>query len=398
MQDKFLSKISVVTQDNANMTVNVLPAAIASGGFCMISLSPEKEVVLVARAFNSFRHIPAFKWKVTILSNFSIRDPILPTIQGSPMRYSGHFSPNNKLLLYRDVFFADKDHFPLAFRFGTDEETLSENSLGLASPTKDLCFSVKLIRKSDNVTLGDYRFRGLGQMYYITSDMFITSGAISDAAATGSNTAAAAAKKDTKKDAAPAKGGKGANSAVPSAGPPFPGGGTIVEFIIECKLDEEAMKVPSEWKSKFPFKFDAGSVVDASNTSADSQAIDANASTPQRKFSWYYDVIGGFVADISHDIQELQKFATMKNSWEESNEGRAERAMAAMAYWNEKKRIVREVCNVSDALNDTADNKMKMPTTELLTFLGTAWDKENVESIRENETLMVSSSQVYIYI
>merc|ERR1711991_855289 len=56
---------------------------------------------LVARAYNSQAHIPSFKWKLVlapISPAFCLAAlPASPSLELSPQRYVGYYTPNNRL-------------------------------------------------------------------------------------------------------------------------------------------------------------------------------------------------------------------------------------------------------------------------------------------------------------
>ena len=349
------------------------------GNYYLLSGPPSCLRTLIGRCFVGDAHnrtpssamLPAFKWKLVVISWVPLETPtpasLSPSIvRGLQQRYRGVYRPNKRLILFRDVYSLDPLSFPLALRITTLPlrstslvvETLSSSSSGSGrgsigpsnGPSEgDLCLNiaedvsiiVRIYRKSDRQLVSESRARGVVQLYQIALEGLLLP---QDHAPVSAPDTPTKPRKAPSKKAGDIKTALGKKNSV----------GDEVEFILECSLDETAMVVPPHWHSRVPFSFS----LDASDaTTACSQAIcrkgkdspdeklvqvvsclpSFGPSAYQPQFQWQVDVLAGSVGEVSHDTFDLERQVEWKNGWEEASQGRAERAAAAMAYVLEKR-------------------------------------------------------------
>ena len=299
------------------------------GNIISLYAKPNRVKTLIARCYgleNGIVPIPSFTWKLLVLSNKSIVEPVRPFYE-PPLnqRYSGSYYPNNKLLLLRDVISVDKQTFPLALRLKISNTSTipdGDGSNGAIDPD-DVCLVCKLYRASDRKLICEFAGRTLLQLYDIQIRDYLPDGEAEPAYAPPAADAKGKAppKKDDKK-------GKGGGSP----------GDDGCKILLEVLLDESRMVIPTDWRSKYPFVFD-------------SQLAQASTEDASRisKLNWQIEVLGGNVLEMSHDTYDLERYANQKNQWEDSMEGRSERAMAALSYYQER-RLLDEPVTLSDAL------------------------------------------------
>ena len=265
------------------------------------------------------------------------------------------------------------------------------NALTVKGKKSDLSLSVKLYRASDMKLVAEHKGKETVICYYESIDKFLPDGETFDvaaavAAAAEAKAAAAGGKKDAK--AAPAA-KPGAKGAAPS------GTSDTVDVLIECTLDDEQMIISEDWQSRFPHVFDclypdvsitaaahaaeAAEALGGANDKdkakdkkggADAAAegedgVSKNTAVIQQQMKclglappseplikWQMDLLSGKVVNLSHDIRALEMEVAVKNSWEESSAGRAEKSAAALRYYQERRSAMKKL--LEDAkLSDT---------------------------------------------
>jgi hypothetical protein len=393
--DRFIS-LGVLPVDRAQA---LAPLPRTQGNIVEFSADPAVSTILLGRTFpaalfdRTVNTVPAFNWKLLVLSDSPVCEPVKP-INEEPVsqRYTGKFVANNKNALFRDIYTIDKLSFPFAFRLTTahdrpvtgsaqdraETEKMEKKAFaGMASEgarkalrhaltakgrRKDLCLSVKMYRASDMKLVSEFKGREGVICYSQALEHFLPDGETFDVAsalaAAADAKAGAGGKKDTKA-AAPKGGAKGA----------APTTSDTVDVLIECTLDEAAMIIADDWQSRYPHVFDC-LYADPSASRAATPAPDAAAEKgkkgeaavdPQEAIrknaeiiqaqqaclgvpppsktlvKWQLDVLAGKVLNISHDTRALEKEIALKNSWEDSSAGRAEKSAAAMQYYQERR-------------------------------------------------------------
>lgn len=135
----------------------------------IIHLLADTPVLLVARVFSSDDHLPAFTWRLTVASLGPVPDWPAPSLEMPPQRYTGFYSSNNRLKLFRERILIDKSFLPLAFRVGVagisvqsaQQSAVAALSDDLLSLLRDACFIVRVYRKTDKYLLREVCARGL---------------------------------------------------------------------------------------------------------------------------------------------------------------------------------------------------------------------------------------------
>lgn len=392
--DRFIS-LGVLPVDRAEA---LAPLPRTQGNIVDFSADPAASTILLGRTFpaalfdRTVHAVPAFNWKLLVLSDNPVCEPVKPINEEAvSQRYTGKFVANNKNALFRDIYSIDKLSFPFAFRLTTahdrpvtgsaqdraDTEKMEKKAFtGMASEStrkalrhaltakgrrKDLCLSVKMYRASDMKLVSEFKGREGVICYSQALEHFLPDGETFDVAA--ALAAAAEAKAGTgKKDAKAAAPKGGAKGAAPTTS-------DSVDVLIECTLDEAAMIIAEDWQSRYPHVFDC-LYADPSPSRAATPAPDAAAEKgkkgeaavdPQEAIrknaeiiqaqqaclgvpppsktlvKWQLDVLAGKVLNISHDTKALEKEIALKNSWEDSSAGRAEKAAAAIKYYQERR-------------------------------------------------------------
>eukprot|EP00606_Chrysophyceae_sp_TOSAG23-5_P000472 GSChrysophyteH2.ASY1.ANO1.1522.1 assembled CDS len=337
--------------------------------------------------------IPAFPWKIVVLSKSALTTPANLQTGNTPARYIGAYYPNNDLTCFRDVIKLEKASFPVALKFGfrkcpeivTPEASTGEGEtqatpaetrrnsdappVGSGSPLaprtpehpisspvaaaiaaleatgkhtsqygEQLHFILTLSRNSDRRKIYEVKGRSLIQMYNICIDGFLNKGdEVPVRSAEEAPPADAKGKKDDKK-------GKGGG-----------GGGDAVEILVEMRLDENAMGLPSAFISRLPYAFKTSvggldettpGAVDAA-FNADQEALKAamadgsnleavpqhNIRAVKPQFLWEYNVMAGTVASVSHDFQDLVNLNNLKKAWDEMMPGREDSGRASLKYF-----------------------------------------------------------------
>ena len=302
---------------------------------------------LAVRIHTKDKSIASFKWKLTVCVNSeaTLEEFPPPYLELPPQSFKSYFSPNNCLKLFREKIMVDKSYLPLAFKLSikdlkpsldSDQENSSEpSSSALTSISQDVSFIIRIYRKVDKFLIREVKGKELTQLYMISSEEIQRN--LPEGVSLTVQSAPAPTGKDAKKD--PKKDAKSASSGDTSGvAPPVPGSGDLIELIFDCILDKSEMTVPDDWLVNYPFTFDNGN--DDINSTESEQNTVCKFPKPSRKLAWNLDILGGFINDISHDIETLELFASIKNSWENADEGRSEKARAAYAYYMEKKNII----------------------------------------------------------
>lgn len=335
------------------------PFARNQGNIVQLSEDPAGAPILIGRAFPSRdlkAGIPSFKWKLLILSEMQVKEPAKSSINEEKVsqKYSGKYVANNENLLFRDVYTFERSSFPIAFRLlskknrsvearGAQQQQTAmmkhltqnkkiqaalKNALKLPRAT-EVSLIVRAYRLPDNKLVGEYKGGETVLCYFQDLKSCLPDG--EGEPSLGSAAAAAPVKKDAKAPAGkgPAKGA----IAVPET----------VDVLIECLLDESRMQLPMHWQSRFPHVFDdlmpsceeSKGTVSNSLNSIEAQSKYLNVKPPvDVLMSWKMEVLAGRVTNVSHDTRRLVGQAAVKNSWEASG-GRAERAVAALAFYQE---------------------------------------------------------------
>jgi hypothetical protein len=318
-----------------------LTPAVPAGGEALGQLAAS----LLGKCFlpKDSKHLPGFKWKLIMLSRkdtpLSTRWTSLPasvaapgpTIPAPVKRFAGSYTPNNKLVLFRDQLAGVPADAPIALRISLLPMAFTDND-GNAQTESAIWLTVRLVHPSTRAVVREYRGRGVVPLYAIDLKQF--------AAAGGDEAPVPKGKKDDK------KGGKGAAAE------------ETVSFIVECALDETAMDIPATWRSRFPYTFSEicpvslasapaalgkaetkGSVSALAGAGAGEAAelpryaMPEGAQPPEVQGpEWVLDVVGGSVAAASHDLFDLLRFKDLKNSWLEKSSDRFDRAGAAVTY------------------------------------------------------------------
>jgi hypothetical protein len=393
--DRFLS-LGLLPADS---TLPLAPLPRTQGNIVRLHRNPADASTLLGRSFPSALHdkaalsVPPFSWKLLILSDVPIKEPVKPINEETvTQRFLGKFVANNKNALFRDIYTVDKLSFPLAFRLTTTHDRpvtgsahardLAEKSeksafAGLASDSarkalrqaltvkgkrKELCLSVKLYRAVDMQLVTEFKGRESVICYHLGLDKFLPEGETFDVAA-------ALAAANEAKAGAGGKGGK-APAAKPGAKGGAPTTSDSVDILVECTLDHDAMRIEPDWLSRFPHVYD-GLFPDSSHPASAKPSTDAAAAdkgkkgeaavdpeeaarrnmevvaaqheclgvTPPSKtlVKWQLDVLAGKVLNISHDTSALARDLAIKNSWEDASAGRGERSAAALRYYQERR-------------------------------------------------------------
>lgn len=277
--------------------------------------------ILLARVHSEI-NIPSFKWNLTIVSSKPLielnplpkvpkalsqvsnasRSSISKTGLSSPAGivssgsyadnklFSGIYSPNNKLCLFRDIYSMDQARFPFAFKISLSKPSnILDNDYHIY---ENIAITVNLYRKQDRQLIESYNGLSIIQAYsvdcvpYQSKDVDAVPSQISSHSA-------------------------GSKSSLPE----------IVDIIIECLIDEHQMIVPSDWRATNPYIY---------------QNIANNCNA---MFAWRMEILSGDVAMVAHDCYDLERYNAIKNSWEEQNPGRSEQAKAMLEAYKIRKAL-----------------------------------------------------------
>lgn len=291
----------------------------------LIKLTPSEininnNTLLIGRIFalNDSTIIPGFQWKLTILSKIPLVDPVSAiTLPAVEKRFEGCYFPNNKLILFKDIYTVQKQAQPIALKLSLSPVTTEQEKQVAVASEIDIAEStsliIRLMRKTDRKVIQELKGRSLIPGYSIPLGGFLADGESlpsADVALTSS--------KDAKATKAPP----------PKKGAPIVA--DTLDILIECSLDENAMAVPPTWRSKLPHTFDVKTSKMNNEVSLEQNSLP--------NFKWRLDILAGVITNVSHDTFDLERYNTMKNLWEEKSEGRSEQALAAAeAYTNRKK-------------------------------------------------------------
>ncbi len=432
-------------------------------GPCIVPLSSVSKNTLVVRCqLNQYFYemstgkkgvvdIPGFSWKTVILTKSnSILPPANLQSNNKPARYIGAYYPNRSLLLFRDVITFEKGSFPLALKFGVrpcadktggsgsiqaepSEEEKSSGALtgstltapkthGRASDdltsasmrtmppnhTQEFCEQVrlrlKISRKTDGNLLYESHALSVIQLYNVVIDSFLEKGEAAPvrSAEEAAPADAKAGKKDDKK-------GKGADTGADLS--------DCKELVVELFVDENAMQVPSSWRSRLPYAFHAGvDGLDSTDPNAVQAAIDAQLAAARAavadgsnpgalslvdippvvpQFMWSYDIMCGTVAAVQHDYRDVEAGMKLKAAWAESMPGREEMALNSLRYFTKSKTLSAAKSAESETYfnNDMLEHLQKgiyskdpsLAKTRLETIFPTGGNtfKENVSGFEE---------------
>jgi hypothetical protein len=208
----------------------------------------------------------------------------------------------------------------------------------------------RLIRKSDRRLLVEARGRGGVSLYWLPVESFsvIDEEGIKE-------------KEKEKKKVVDKKGSGG-------------GSVDVVEVILECEVDATAMRVPSHWRSNLPHAF---------NDAATSESM---ATLP---FGWNLDILTGLVIRAGHDVTELETFNTLKREWANTVTGskvqRSDKALAALAYLNNRKGVSEE-----DVLQGSP------PAADPVTLLSQVLEKD-VNDVKYFEDALRDAEEVCVH-
>jgi hypothetical protein len=321
---RVMDTLSLVAIDKDNKETRVLPSVTAN---CFHLQNTQSVVTVVGRCMHATMNIPEFEWSAYLLSRRALLVPseiiTLVVPEKSPrQRFRGEYIANNKLCVFRDVIGAASTEFPLALRLSMhsaedqDAETKGIELIGRDSfldVNEQLWFTARLYRKSDNKLVSEHHCRSIMQLYVLDK-----SGFLPDPDAHTEATEAPVkgkAKPPTDKK-------KGAKDV-----------GDIVEFILDVTIDETRAKVPDNWRSRFPFRFRKVGLPSPMG-GMDERSLDSIQVAQEPLFSWQLDVLGGKVAKMHHDLYTLERFAAIKNAWDEAEGGRRGKGHSARMYLN----------------------------------------------------------------
>lgn len=351
--------ISLVAIDHLTGHSRVLPTI---SGNCF-HLASNQQVTLVARCFHTSLNIPEFSWKATLLSRRPLVPPeskigscLVATEKGSKQRYFGSYAANNQLRIFRDVLTAEITDFPLALRLSClplvdeDERINFRTEESKAEVAEHLWFIARIYRRSDRQLIHEYSARSLLQIYLLNRDGLTPEGDGEDPmAATASDKKSAKSSKTEKKK-------KGEVEAV--------------DFILDVVLDPTRMRIPPDWKSRFPFKFrkyqsrsELGAMDEKLNESVGGVA-DGGGAPSEMQFHWQLDVLAGKILKMQHDTFDLERYAALKNKWEEEAPGRRARALTARSYWNTRREA--GASESREQYNDSVIEKLATDLSEAL--------------------------------
>ena len=380
--------------------------------------------------------LPSFKWKLVVISyvpllelasspSSSSSSPSSSSIvRNLQQRYKGAYLPNNRMVLFRDIYSVEVCSFPIALRVSvlplyssaivegnasgstsgrgtTSTSTSTSTSNSSLNVAEDVSIILRLYRKSDRVLVSENRGRSVIQLYQIAHEKFAISPDQNPVSAPDTPTKTKKTQKKTDLK------GSGARK--------LPHGDEI-EFILECSVDESAMIIPPEWRSRVPLTFFTDSLEIPSNTGMGTcrgklkEALDdknipvissllpslsPSSSTPQ--FQWRVDVLAGVVGEVSHDTYDIERQIEWKNAWEEKNQGRAERAISAMAYSIEKKDL--KASRLLDATSDyEVSDTHQISLDKMTDLLSVALDKEDQRSVIAEREMKLSGIHEVSYL
>ena len=246
--------------------------------------------LLMARCLPSPNDLPSFKWTLFLMSKQRLQfKSWLP--EKPPQRYSGRYVPNNKMRLFRDVISIEKTSQPAALRlsasisnYETEGKSCTDNFYGCVA------LKLKIYGKGGENLLCELRGNGAISLFWLPVELLSTD----DTGASSSPNEKMREKNKTRK-------------------PPAP---EVLEFLLECSIDEDAMIIPNVWRSAAPPVFDL--------------SISENV---EQTFTWNLDLLAGKVHRVGYDTTDIARFSALKNEWEQKDPSRSDRAQAALAYF-----------------------------------------------------------------
>lgn len=351
-----MDTLSLVVIDQTTGNSRVLPNI---NGNCF-HLTPSDQITVIARCFHSSLNIPEFSWKASVLSRMALIPPdskmncLITTEKGSKQRYFGSYASNNALRIFRDVISVDTSDFPISLRLSflplindSSENINLRDGSSKADVTEHLWFIARIYRKSDRKLLHEYSARSLLQIYLLERDNLTP-------------------EQDGNEAEVEKKGGGKA----PKGGGDKKKKGEVdaVEFILDVLLDETKMTIPAEWRSRYPFKFrkyqtisELGDMDEKLNEGVDGQQPHCHIRDIQ--FHWQLDVLAGKILKMQHDTYDLERYAAMKNKWEDDAPGRRSRALAGRSYWTTR---ITAMTSNSSSIDDHLVDKLIPDLAEAL--------------------------------
>lgn len=315
---------------------------------------------LIGRCYDHHRNIPEFKWKISILSKNQLIPPVdvLPQCfqTAHPLqRFKSDYYANDRLVIFNDIISAPPEEFPLSFRLlvdnllGVDPATLQDDE----NIIENTWIKVRIYNKTDKTLISEYYGRGMIDIFIL--DKHKVTGVMEETRE----------KSPSKKDAkGTAKKGKNDDSG-------------NIEFIMECLVDEGRMEVSNTWRSRYPHEFHTCT---AQNPPHSFQLAPL--------FTCQLDVVGGKISRVTHNIKDLENRAEIKNSWENNENGRRDKAAAATAYMQ---------MFYEDMKKKHASENHVGSLEERIKELSVALDKEEeVIKTRENKTIHLPTVCVYV--
>ena len=103
---------------------------------------------------------------------------------------------------------------------------------------------------------------------------------------------------------------------------------------IEAIIDRDTMIVPEKWQSVRPYYFTPTEVV--KNASDGDGALAGSNVEEGGKLNWHLDITGGGEVAISNDMETIYAEKKIRESWEEKQPGRADKADLLWKIWGKK--------------------------------------------------------------
>lgn len=416
-------------------------------GNCFL-LSSRGKTVMTGRCYVSdkaYRALPAFKWKLTIISSVALSESTASTstsiVKTLQQRYRSYYRPNNRLMIFKDIYSIDSATFPVALRISLDSLTASSvcpldilegqgqgQGQGLMEgqgkdtsiDMEDINFIVRLYRGTDRTLIAESRGRGVLQLYHISLESLLSTTLPEQVNAPNLDTLGKGRKVSAKRTCDLK--GTGLGRKTPQ--------GDEVELLVECTVDESATLVPPLWRSRIPFNFNIDSA-DSSMGTGQGQMVGQNTyrsksrdscdlkvsctptsllsslnpATALPQFRWQIDVLAGSVLSVSHDTYALEAQMSLKNTWEEGSHGRALRATAAMAFAVERKAFkATHLLSLHSTSDENITTETGICTTvaglsgdvpeKLIDLLTLALEKEDRTSVTEREARLLDLVEV----
>jgi hypothetical protein len=345
--------LSIIAIDHQTGHSRVLPNI---NGNCFHLPSADHQITVIGRCFHDTLNIPEYSWRATVLSRRPLSPPdskmncLIVTDKGTKQRFYGSYAANNRLTIFRDVITAETTEFPLAIRlscFPTDQGLEAhgpQTRINLIDERTEvdvaehLWFVARIYRRADRALVHEYSARSLLQVYLLSRD--------------GLTVDPPHEPLETDK-----KGAKNVKSDKKKKGEL-----ETVDFILEVVIDETKMRIPSHWRSRFPFKFRRYNMTSALGDMDEKVAEGLTCSSQDHgiHFHWQLDVLAGKVSKMHHDTFDLERYAALKNKWEEDAPGRRGRALAGRSYWT-----LREQSN-GGPIDDPTIDKLSVDLSEAL--------------------------------